>query len=433
MRLRYGLAFASALALTTPLFASCGSDSPRAAARVIASRSDLVGGERALGDLGDYLIENDKVRVVIQQPGFSRGFGVYGGSLIDADLRRPTEVGSSGAPIGNDNFGELFPSFFLQAAQINQVRIISDGSTDGVARVEASGQAGDFLELVAVLNRAITGSNIDFQNPKSAPKLKYTNTYELRPGDSHVTLRFRAQNISTDTLEFPGKDAQQLLSVVGLKKEGLTVPIGEIALYGATCDVFMPGIGYDLRAGLEEAYNKGIDWPAFPGFATEFVASRCNQTSYGIALPDSPRNYTYNKKSVYDDGGRTPVTQHSMMAVFSAASFVGFFYEDAPPSLAPGESFEVVRYFFIGSGDVGSLVDQMQALRGVPTGRISGQILDRGTLEPSDGTSVLVYQHNLASGLRRIFSQYDVRNGGYFAGNLEPGEYSYAFRVRAAG
>ena len=41
------------------------------------------------------IIENDRIRLVVQKPGFSRGFGVYGGSLIDADLRRPSEIGTS--------------------------------------------------------------------------------------------------------------------------------------------------------------------------------------------------------------------------------------------------------------------------------------------------------------------------------------------------
>ncbi len=413
------------------MWPGCGSSTPQATARMVQSRRDLVGGERALGEVGDYLIENDKVRVIIQQPGFSRGFGVYGGSLIDADLRRPSEEGSSGTPTGFDNFGELFPAFFLQAADISSVQIASDGSKDGVARIDATGTAGDFLEMLAVLNRAITGSNVDFQSTNSSPRIRYTNSYELKPGDSHLTLRLNVKNISNDTLMFPGKDAQQLLSVLGLPLEGFTVPVAEVALYGATSEVFIPGVGFDLRFGLEDAYNKGIDWPAFPGFATEFIASRGNQTSYALALGDSDRNYAWNKKSYYDDGGRTPITKHSITTVLSASSFVGLFYESAPPLLKPGESFETVRYFFIGSGDVGSLVDQINTVRGTKTGRMSGKVLDVETYAPADGASVVVFQRDAASGFRRPFSQYDVRNGGYFAGNLEPGEYS--FRVLSKG
>src|SRR5205823_694634 len=90
----------------------CATPLGGAHAALITNRTQLIGGDRALGDVGDYIIENDRIRLVVQQPGFSRGFGVYGGSLIDADLRRPSETGTSGEAPGNDQFGELFPAFF---------------------------------------------------------------------------------------------------------------------------------------------------------------------------------------------------------------------------------------------------------------------------------------------------------------------------------
>ena len=65
---------------------------------------------------------NDKIRVIIQDEGYSRGFGVYGGSLIDADLTRTgSGVGGSGGGVGRDNFGELFPAFFLEALEPSEV------------------------------------------------------------------------------------------------------------------------------------------------------------------------------------------------------------------------------------------------------------------------------------------------------------------------
>src|SRR6185436_1543554 len=75
--------------------AGCSSKVPLVAARQIASRADLIGGPGALGDVGDYLLANEQIRVVIQGPGYSRGFGLYGGSLIDADLQRPRSAGSA--------------------------------------------------------------------------------------------------------------------------------------------------------------------------------------------------------------------------------------------------------------------------------------------------------------------------------------------------
>src|SRR5215510_9103201 len=87
---------------------SCSSKSPKVTAQQITSRADLIGGPGALGEVGDYLIANEQVRIIVQGAGYSRGFGLYGGSLIDADLVRPRSFGNSSGGQGNDNFSELF-------------------------------------------------------------------------------------------------------------------------------------------------------------------------------------------------------------------------------------------------------------------------------------------------------------------------------------
>ena len=55
----------------------------------IENRSQAIGGPSALADLGDFVLENDQIRVAILQGKNSLGPGVFGGSLVDADLRRP--------------------------------------------------------------------------------------------------------------------------------------------------------------------------------------------------------------------------------------------------------------------------------------------------------------------------------------------------------
>lgn len=408
--------------------ASCGSSrAPQSRARLVSTRTDLIGGARALGDLGDYKLENDKVRVVIQAPGFSRGFGVYGGSLIDADLRRPNEQGTSGQASGYDNFGELFPAFFVQAVAVSNVRIVRDGSDGGPASIEAYGEAGDFLELAAVLNRAVTGSNADFQSAGSAAKIRYSTTYELAPGASWVSIRFRVENISNDTLKFPSDDASSLLGLLNLPLEDFTVPVGDIALFGSTCEVFIPGYGFDQRFALQAAYAKNTPFPAFPGFVGEFIASRSDHVSYGLIAAPSENNYALHKRQFYEDAV-TPVTDSSILFAFTASSFVGMYYVNAPAELPPHQWFDTTKYFLIGSGDVGSIVDEVYQIRGTPVGRLGGQVFDKTRGSVAKGARVLVYQH-LPTGERRIFSQYDVREDGQFGGTLEPGEYS----LRVAG
>ncbi len=406
--------------------AGCGGsgapDGGRATAQRAVNRSQLVGGERALGEVGDIVMENEKIRLVIQKEGYSRGFGVYGGSLIDADLRRTDEQGNSFAGIGNDQFAELFPAFFVQAIKVDSVEILDDGRNGGPARVEASGSAGDFLELAGVLNRAVTGSNQQFRNPNSPPRIRYSTIYELEPNKQYVTMRFSVKNISTAALTFPGRDARTLFGVLGLPLEGFTVPSGDIALFGATSKVFIPGVGFDLRFGLDRAYARGIDFPAFPGFVTEYIASRGDGASYGIVVDETENNYAYNKRDIYGDE-HTPITRSSLLIPFVASSFVGIFHQEAPATLPPGASFEIAKHFIVGSGDVGSVLDVVNEIRGNDVGRLGGQLIDAATSEALKGLSVVIYQR-FADGFHRPYAQYDTREDGLFGGTLVPGSYS---------
>lgn len=411
---------------------------PLSAARQVKNRSDLVGGVRALGDLGDFLIENDKVRVVIQGPGFSRGFGVYGGSLIDADLRRPDDKGTDHRKgTGLDTFGELFPAFFLQAVAVDEVFIDADGSDGGAARIIARGKSGDFLELAGVLNQAVVGSldsdllaqvinaqqRADFLKRKS---LQFDNIYELEPGASHVKITLRVTNIAEDRIQFPGKLAQNVLPLLGIPASQIsdfTVPLGDVALYGAVSKIFLPGIGFDLRFGLDAAYARGIGLPSFPGVVTDWVASRGDGTSYGLTVKaNEERNYAWVKRDIYGADGSV-VTPSSLLLPFVAGGFIGVFYENAPPALEPGESFEFTRYFVIGSGDVGSVLDEINQIHSVATGKFGGYVYEAVGGQPAAGVNVLVYQRR-DDGTLRIYSQYDSQDSGQFGGDLAAGKYS---------
>ena len=68
---------------------SCGDPESNTYARRVESVGELIGGPGAIGEVGDYLIGNQKIRVVLQNQGWSRGFGIFGGGIIDADIVRP--------------------------------------------------------------------------------------------------------------------------------------------------------------------------------------------------------------------------------------------------------------------------------------------------------------------------------------------------------
>lgn len=530
------LLLAASLLPVLPLAgAGCGEDpEPVAQAMVISERDELIGGPSALGQVGDVLIQNDLIRVIIHDAGFSRGSGIFGGDVLDVDLRRPVEEGDRVEGNGHDAFGELFPALFFQAAAVDTVEVVSDGSDAGVSRwraeriaqrtdvcaevpedetdeeraarearetraraaaevegserpavVRASGAGADIFSMLSALDRAALGSHAaetcdedgecspisqrdfitalargelddlmrEYTDNEARPNLRYETDYELLPGQRYMRIRFRIVNVSYDvvdeeraaetgepvgqricgtgqTLTFPGELASQLLPLVatGLDLSDFTIPLADVALFGAASPAFLPGFGFDQHFALNLAYQtQEVDFPAFPGLIAEWAATRSDNVSYGLFLePDEERNFVWNKREVYESTGM-PITPSSMLMFIQASGMSAFLEFDAPEELAPGESFEVVKYLAVGHGDVGSVLDVIHEVRGVTTGRIGGEVLDRVSGEPPHDAYVLVYQRE--GDERRIFSQYDLSENGFFAGTLEPGAYS----LRVAG
>ena len=77
----------------------CAASGSGAYVRQVASTGDLIGGPTAAGRIGDWLIGNDKVRVIVQGEGRAIGPHPYGGTLLDADTVHDGP--------GNDQLGEI--------------------------------------------------------------------------------------------------------------------------------------------------------------------------------------------------------------------------------------------------------------------------------------------------------------------------------------
>ena len=67
-----------------------------AVARVIATQNDVIEGPLSRGRLGDFLLANDEIQVIVQQTGrVIFGIGTYGGNIIDADRAAPDRRASA--------------------------------------------------------------------------------------------------------------------------------------------------------------------------------------------------------------------------------------------------------------------------------------------------------------------------------------------------
>lgn len=410
---------------------ACTAPQPVARALQVTQRDQLIGGPRALGEVGDFLLENDQVRVIIQNTGFSRGFGVFGGSLIDADLVR-TDVGpgDSAGGAGHDMFGEMFPAFFLEALEPNDVvnpldpsnpapenrlkaiEVVHPGGDGAPAEVVVRGYGGDFLALTQQINQVLLSDD------RNNPQLMFTTRYRLRPGVRYVEIETTVQNISIPpvSITLPNE-------LAGVE---VPTPFGDIILFGAGNKVFMPHeAGYDLRFRLEEQYRSNrYTLPALPGITGEFIASTGPDVSYGVlaAEPADPeRNYVWQNRDQYE--GATP---HSLHVPFIASAFTGVFQVTPPPELTPNDRAEggtdeytFKRYFIIGSGDVASISDVVYDVLGDATGGLRGRVLDQTTGEPVTGAHLIVFAED---GVTKV-TEVTTREHGRYAAKLRPGAY----------
>lgn len=399
-----------AAAVSAPILslalASCGgTDAPFASASRIERLEDGVGGPKAMARPGDFLLENDHYRVAILGPRNSLGPGLFGGSLVDADLRR--EMPGVASDEGNDQLAEVFPTVNMNVTLANgedpdAVSIVADGSDGKAAIVRVTGPAYPFLTLLDALWAIV-----------KAPDFVMTTDYIAEPGAPWVTMRTTASFWATEgaTDGTPVQYYDDGLPLIEMAMETGAV-FGEFYLQGGSIDVFAPGMGFDEDTEVFEAVKAGQNTFLAP-FQFDFLAGVGDGVSYGIA----PK-----------EGAMYVPLFTSSQTVAVGGGQIG---SDSDPSDAfsrfdPGTTLTYERYFFIGHGDVGSIVDQYVEARNIPYGEVTGHVVERGTGEPVSDARVFVYE----PGADRPWSQWttdvhpnDSAPDGSFAGRLPVGTW----------
>lgn len=370
----------------------------------VRSRAQLIGGKRALGEVGDYKLSNGLVQAVIQDVGTSRGFGAFGGSLIDVDLVRGTSTTATQGPVGNDYFTEMFPAFFLTAIEPSKVEVFKDGSDGGPAVIRVSGQAGNFITVAKTLT--------DVVNP-SGP-INYACDYILEPGKQYLKIVVSVTN--------PGPGNAAWL---------LTVPFGFVTLLGDGQRLFVPGqAGFDMRFHLEDVvYKRPAAIDAIPGEVTPMWTTSGDGVSYAlVAARPLDGNYTENKPKYYPTA-----KPDSLLIPVASSSFLGTFWAKAPTALAPQSTFSYTGYLAVGSGDVASAQKIVYELRDtilrpngkefvqrekVPYGTLSGRVKETLTQTPLKDVSVVIQDDE-----GRYVSQALTLPNGWWSAPVPPGRY----------
>jgi len=163
----------------------------------------------------------------------------------------------------------------------------------------------------------------------------------MAPGESWMTLRTTVTFSETEEPVAEGEEvtyAEGSLDVLGSGVEDGIV-MGDFFLSGGNLDVFAPGIGFDDDGAVYRANEEGLNIFAEP-FRFPFVAAVGEGVSYAL-VPKAGECFV-------------PLFTASQTAIISGVVDG----EGIPGRFLPDDAFTYERYFMVGHGDVGSLVDQ---------------------------------------------------------------------------
>jgi hypothetical protein len=383
----------------------------------IYDESDLIGGPVAQGRIGDVLLSNDRIRVVIQKPSKNSGLNSFGGNIIDADLLRDGKE-------GYDNFGSLFPLVNIEwTVNYYNYEVISTGENGSPKTLRAYGKIDvyDYLDLdfIGEVAEAIVGQRIQFSNRFDDRR----NPFEI-----YDDLKGVSREVVTDYILEPGKNYVKIETTYMNDGDGeARMPVGQFLNGSGEVSTLVPGVGFSPDLMTQVGTNTpAVIYAAFPGA----------KVSYG---------FFYDASSFKDpqNGGQLTTTSVSFSGL-TGIMFGEEFLKLAPPgggdpiinfAIPPKSSRTVTSYFVVGGPSAGSVMDAGLGAVGAASRLLSGSVKDAGG-RPVKGATVAVMSGNstlitYTTDAKGIFSGY-LPTGGNEASRLF-GKGKYRILVEHSG
>ena len=402
-----------AVALLT-LLTGCAEGDPFSRAFEVEHLRQTIGGPKALVREGDFILENDRIRLGILGTRISMGTHTSGASLADADLQR-TDPDAQGG-FGNDRMAETFPTVNLNIMQADEaageVVILKDGSDGGDAVICTSGPEVSFITLLNPL-WALQWSGV-------RPIFHMRTDYTLSPGMGAVKIKTWAF-IGAEapcSIEDPDAEAGYKGAAAGIAEgddiiattlaaENGGLAFGDFYLQGGSVDVFTPDVGFDEELHIAGLGEQGVNTVTNPVFV-DYIGGTADGVSYGQMSSTGPLGIPMFTSS------QTVTIGGIVQGDGSKARF------------APGDIYSYERWFAVGQGDMGSVVDALLEAQGKPTGRVQGFVVEESTGIAVPDVHVFAYKRGAEAPWTEWttdVSRDDRREDGSFGGTLPPGDW----------
>lgn len=364
-----------------------------ARAKVVENAAELIGGQLARGRVGDFLLENDQVRVIVQKPGrVFFGIGTYGGNIIDADLQRPGEP-------GRDAFEELVPGINLEnTTHYTDAIVLSDGQGCSPATVRMSG-VDDIFDFV---NGSSAIRDMGFTFPESADDVdlpvEVQTDYTLETGKRYVRI---------DT------------TIANLGPAPLSIYYAEYVNGSGQIEMWRPAYGFGEPLATTSCPNTTYH------ACSSGSCDPCNYIAFSGDDEAAGVSYGYihtanGTTAVSVSGVVVPALGQEVAVVFLGAGAPNFHMAAAG---SVGDAITITRYFAVGDGTVASIADVRNQIQSVPTGTIAGTVTSGGL--PVANADVVVIGADYPGGPdKNIVLHFRTAADGTYSGTLAGGLYT---------
>ncbi len=409
----------------------------------IHDESELIGGPNAQGRVGDVLLKNDKIRVIIQKPGVNTGVNSFGGNIIDADIVRPA------GEAGQDSFGALFPLINVEWTVRNTTYEAVGEATEGGTKVlRARGRIDVYeyldFDFIGDVAEGVTGQRLTFSNRFDDRRNPFAIYEDLKGLNPEVITDF--------TLE-PGKSFVRIdTTFANDGEEEVRLPIGQVVTVSGKVSMLIPGIGFTPDLMTQVGGNTpAMLWAAFDDA----------DASYGYFYP--AEQFKGDDGAILDTGSVSYSGVNGILFGEGVLKLLPLGQGATPEihfTIPPGSKRTVTSFLVVGNGSPGSVMDAGLEAIGAIVRPISGQVVDAAggavkdatVVVQSKGATVVAYRTDAqgrfggslpsggnAESLRFGSGRYQVavempgfqKNGTADAGSCEPAEIDIATRESA--